>query len=404
MEKTSNVEGTSNPNLMHFSNPANPDEPQVAYRFSEDGEGLCYYPDGKVALAVSNLSNGYSKRFYVYDNDKEKTLLSSINELAVGFAFNNCKTSSARNSRLVLTNKGGVLSNKDGNITSNWKWDRGAQNAGMVPAGGVNMPLNAFMNISFEDRFTIVINYEMEGIRKSFDAGLKLKRMDSYLDAATRTGLGRLDVTLKNYRSLKEGQTDFAETMTALRNKNNPRSENLTDMVAPIVSDLETHFDTYVEDKRGTKSLRLGNARTDARKMTEKELPKIKRTQQDIKVTSGYSETLYLSEKEAEGYKFDARNTARPLLLKPNGTWKSDVEIRIALMKEEHPPLEKPTHIKRSNGHYTYNHAARDIVPRPEGQPTLRKSSTVKEAPELQDLLGSRLGSMKDDIMKLYNR
>jgi hypothetical protein len=332
-------------------------------------------------------------------------MLCSLNENAVGFAFNNCRSSNTRNSRLVLTDKGGVFSNKDGNISNEWKWDKGAQNAGVMPPGGVNMPLNSFMNIAFEDRKNIVISYEVEGIRKSFNAGLKLKRNDSYLDSAKRSGLGRLEVSLaSNYRSLKDGQTDFAETMTALRNKNNPKSENLSNMVSPIVADLETHFDTYIEDKRGTNCLQLGNARKSARSMTQKELPKIKRTEQDIEIATGYSGTLYLNEKEARDYKFDARNTARPLLLKPNGKWKSDVEIRLALMKEEHPPLPKPAFIKRSNGHYSYNHAARDIHDRPEGQPTLRKSSTVKEIPELTDLLGSRLGSMKDDIMKLYNR
>jgi hypothetical protein len=303
----------------------------------------------------------------------------------------------------VLTDKGGVFSDKDGNIRHSWKWDRGAQNAGEVPPGGVNMPLNKFMSVSFEDRATLMINYDVTGIKKSFDAGLKLKRTGSYLDTAKHTGLGRLDVTLNNYRSLKDGQTDFAETMTALRNKNNPKSVNLSNMVSGIVSDLEGHFDTYIEDKKGTKSLKLAKGKKDARSMTSKELPKIKRTEQDIKVTSGYANELYLSDKEAASYKFDARNTARPLLLKPNGKWKSDVEIRLALMKEEHPPLDKPSHIKRSNGHYSYNHAARDILPRPEGQQTLMQTSAVKEIPESKTLLSARLGSMNDDIMKLFN-
>ena len=262
------------------------------------------------------------------------------------------------------------------------------------------------MSMAFTDRFTIMITYSVDGIRKSFDAGLKLKRMDSYLDTARRSGLGKVELELRGYRSLKDGQTDFAETMTALRNKNNPRSENLSGMVAGIVSDLEGHFDTYVEDKKETMTmtLKLEGARTDARSMTVKELPKIKRTQQDISVHTGFADDLYLTDKAAATYSFDARKTTRPLLLKPDGTWKSDVEIRLALMKEEHPPLEKPRHIKRSNGHYSYNHAARDIKDRPEGQPTLRRTSTVKETLELKDLLGGRLGSMKDDILKLYNR
>ena len=87
----------------------------LAYRFNETGEGLCYYTSGRVAMAVSNVGL-HQKRFYVYDDDKDKTMLCSLNELAVGFAYNNTKGSSDRNSRLVLTKQGGVYCNGEGNI------------------------------------------------------------------------------------------------------------------------------------------------------------------------------------------------------------------------------------------------------------------------------------------------
>ena len=68
-------------------------------------------------------------------------MLCSLNEHAVGFAYNNTPKNTARGSRLVLTAKGGVYSDGGGNITDGWKWDREAQNKGRQPQGGVNMPL-----------------------------------------------------------------------------------------------------------------------------------------------------------------------------------------------------------------------------------------------------------------------
>ena len=214
--------------------------------------------------------------------------------------------------------------------------------------------------------------------------------------------MGRLDITTPDYQTLSERQTSFASSMSALRNKNNPKSENLSSMVSTIVSDLEDHFDTYDDDKRGVPCLRLGQARRDARDSTCKELPKIKKTGQDIFHDLGYSGALYLSDKEASSYKFSAKDTARPILLRSDGAWKSDVEIRLALMTEAHPPLPKPSHIKRSNGHYTYNHNARPVVPR-KGL-SLKEVSTVQEAPELKGILGDRLGGMEEYIQSLKNR
>ena len=144
------------------------------------------------------------------------------------------------------------------------------------------------------------------------------------------------------------------------------------------------------------------SSKVDAFNMTCNELPKIKRGDTDIRFEGGYSKALYLNDKEAKNYKFSAKDTARKILLKPNGEWKSDVEIRLALMTEEHPPLPKPNHIKRSNGHYSYNHNARPIKPRIGA--TLRDASTVKETPQLSDLLGSRLGDMGSFIDSLKNR
>ena len=342
------------------------------------------------------------KRFYVYDDDKAKTMLCSINERAVGFALNNNTESKDRKSRLVLTEKGGVYADRDQSIQAEWKWDRKAQNSGSIPPSGINMSLNKNLSLSFTDRQTIMITYDVDGIVKHFDCGMKLLRNDSYLDSARHTGLGKLEVSLPDYRTLSRRQTDFATSMRHLRNKNNPKSENLSDMVNGIVKGLEGHFDTYIEDKKGKPCLKIRDAKKSAFDMTCSELPKIKKNDTDKKISGGYSEALYLSEKEAATYKFSAKDTARKILLKPNGAWKSDLEIRLALCTEEHPPLPKPDHIKRSNGHYSYNHNARSPVERK--GPTLVQVSTVKESRELSELLDERLNRMTEDVKGLKNR
>ena len=83
--------------------------------------------------------------------------------------------------------------------------------------------------------------------------------------------------------------------MSALRNKNNPKSANLSSMVKNIVSDLEDHFDTYEKDKRGGRCLNLHQARSDAFNSTCGELPKIKKTTQVSDTNNNILLSLHLS-------------------------------------------------------------------------------------------------------------
>ena len=70
------------------------------------------------------------------------------------------------------------------------------------------MPLNKHLTLHFTDRFNIDLTYDVDGIVKHFSAGMKLKRMSSYLDTARATGLGKLDVRLDNRRTLNQRQMD----------------------------------------------------------------------------------------------------------------------------------------------------------------------------------------------------
>jgi len=382
------TKGSSNNNNQHT----------LAYRFNPNGEGLCYYPNGRVALAVSKVSD-HQFKFYVYDNNPDKTMLCSLNEYAVGFALNNTRSHEQRHSRLVLTAKGGIWADQHRNVKHEWKWDRKAQNKGVLPAEGIHMPLNKNLTLSFTDRFNIDLKYDVDGIVKHFSAGMKLKRMSSYLDTARPTGLGKLDVSTHNRRSLNQRQMDFGNSMGALRNKNNPKSQNLSTMVSGIVSGLEDHFDTYEKDKRGSKCLKLEMARTDGFNSTAKELPRIRKTDQDIEFKKGHSDSLYI-DKGVE-YDFDAKKTARKILLKPNGKWRTDLEIRQQLQNHEHPQNPRPRFLQCASGHYSYRQPLATGELR---ENNIEKISTVPEIPELEKTLKSRVTDMEDFMQALLNK
>ena len=402
------------------------------YRFDAHGEGLVYYPNGSVAVAVSNASptsllapaatappdshsssasDSKKKRFYAYGvprrgGSETPLMLVSLDEHAVGFAVVQGKGGNTGR-RLVLTDRGGILSSGVGDIEAEWKWDTGAQNAGQIPPGGVFLQLNESLSLRFVSRGDISLTFDCLGVKLELKAGRKLKRDGtSYLDGAKRrdAGTGGLDVQIPDYRTLRVRQSDFAEGMTALRNRNNPKSENLSPFVSGVVAGLERSFDGYEKNDHGS-TLRLGQARKDARDQTVKELPKIKKTEQDISHSLGYSQALYLDEQSSKTYSFNAMENTRSILLRPDGKgWKTDVDIRLALCTIEHPTLPRPKFLKASSGHYFYDHNAHAGQMRPPGAETLRKVSTVKERTELRDLLQKRLADMDFEGKKLLNR
>ncbi|GMI54979.1 hypothetical protein ScalyP_jg3592 [Parmales sp. scaly parma] len=384
--------------VKYFPAKKGEETPSLSYRFNEEGEGLCYYENGRVALAVNNLSAHQSK-YYIYDDDQAKTMVCSLNEYAVGFAVNNTRGHKDRYSRLVLTKTGGVYADAKKNIIHQWKWDRKSQNSGIIPPEGIHMSLNKNLTLHFDDRFNIEITYGVLGITKNFSAGLKLKRMTSYLDTARSTGLGRLEVQLDSRRSLNQRQDDFSSSMSALRNKNNPKSHNLSSMVSEIVSGLENHFDTYEKDKRGVPSLKLGQARTEAFNSTCGELPKIRKTEQDIDMRKGYSDALYID--KTTDYEFDAKKTARKILVRPDGKWRTDLEIRQQLMNVEHPPNRRPRFLQCASGHYSYSQPLATGELR---ENNIEKISTVPERAELRSTLEQRMADMVDFSQQLLNK
>ena len=91
---------------------------------------------------------------------------------------------------MVLSKEGGLISDEGGNITTEWKWNPNLQGAGTPPQELVTITLNSCLSFVFTDRFNIACKFVCEGAAREFDLSLKLRRMDTYLDHATRSKTG----------------------------------------------------------------------------------------------------------------------------------------------------------------------------------------------------------------------
>ena len=273
------------------------DNGNVALRFNEDGTGFIYYPNGSVAVCVSEAS-AYQKSFYAFDKNRKNTLLLAIDENGVGF----CTGSKRKDLKglcpdMALTKLGGLITSPEGNITHSWKWDSKAQNAGALPPGTTLFPLNEHIKLHFTNKFEMSITFDYEAIKHEMDAGVKFKRNGSYLDHAKRGIDGRL-VPQMAHVTLKQRQDSLGKEMAAQRNKLHPRSENLSPMVRGIVGTLENGFDNI----HSTLRLEQGQARTwkeEALTATLNELPRIPLAGVETGISPGLSHTIYVESSDS---------------------------------------------------------------------------------------------------------
>ena len=155
--------------------------------------------------------------------------------------------------------------------------------------------------------------------------GYKERRSDNYLTHAKRQPGGRLLPQIDNV-TLKQRTVDFNESMKAQRNKLNPKSENLSDMVSGIVGSLEKKFDNIKDKMRSTsgvgtewKEISLTN--------TISEIPRIPIAGTETGGFNGYASKIYA---DLDDPGFDPSQTLPANLMK-DGKWKGSVEIRAAL-------------------------------------------------------------------------
>eukprot|EP01041_Mallomonas_annulata_P002371 gene2371-4603_t len=301
------------------------------------------YPNGATALVITEAPNGQN-RYFVFDNDKKGTCLLSIDEYAVGFCTCKIKKSSeVVGVRVVLSKVGAIVTDEVGDIRYEWKWDRGALYSGTPPTSYIIIKLNDYFELKLQDRYDMILEYRYENTVKVYDVSLKHMRKDSYLDKCEKGPGGRLLPKI-NYTSLKNRQIDFNEKMRAQRNKLHPKSENLTDMVRDVVTDLESNFET-ISDRMQT-SIHFGHSwKSDALATTLNEIPRVPLSGSEVGLPTGFGTTIYTEEKQFS-------NTCPPILMNRTGGWKDEMEIRTSL-REVNPPLQRSSVLATASGRYS---------------------------------------------------
>jgi hypothetical protein len=252
-----------------------------------------------VAFCSSEASD-YQNRYFAFDKDRKNTLLLSLDEHGVGFiSGSKRKHLKGSSPECALTKAGGIITNSEGRITNQWKWDPKAQNSGNPPQEAIIFRINEHLLCRFKNRFEVSLEFEYDAIRFQFDMAMKFKRSDSYLDHAKKGLDGKLIPQIP-HTTLRTRQAEFSEQMSAQRNKVHPRSENLSGMVQGIVSTLEENFDSL----GSTLKLPTDTAstwKTEALSRTLNEIPKIELTGVETGIFSGFSKEIYANKGDSLG-------------------------------------------------------------------------------------------------------
>jgi hypothetical protein len=111
----------------------------------------------------------------------------------------------------------GCLVSIDEVITQQRSWDSSSSNSASSKVNIV-VNLNEYIVFSLTDQYNISLKFTNGNISYNCDMGIKKKRWDSYLDHAKREIGGKL-IPQIIYKSLKQRQKDFNESVAAQRNK-----------------------------------------------------------------------------------------------------------------------------------------------------------------------------------------
>jgi hypothetical protein len=317
---------------------------QVAADLDPQGVGSLYYPSGRVAVQISPASE-YQNRFYAFDKDKSNTVLLGVDEFMVGFtAYSKRRSAPVEPRACVLTRTGGLVAN-DGAITDEWRWENKAKDAKAKRCPDISIDLNESLIFKLQSRTIASLEFSCENVRIVVDMGTKQKRTTNYLDTAVRQLDGKL-IPQIDHVTLQMRQVKFNEDMNAQRNRLNPRSENLTDMVSGIVSGLEKDFD-HISDRMNA-TCGAGTAwRADSLAATLREIPKITLSGTETGLHFGFGDDIY-----TDGPVDNLATTAPAALLSGKGTWKGSLEIGKAL-KGINPPLRRNRVLDGNSGRYS---------------------------------------------------
>lgn len=153
----------------------------------------------------------------------------------------------------------------------------------------------------------------------------------------------------KTRLTLKDRTILFNESMRAKQNLVKPKSCNLSDMVSPIVANLENNFDNIKQRMVTKPSLDHEVWKKEALGATLKELPKIPLAGTETGTVSGFGDKLYVESSQRPNMK----QTVPRHLLNKDGTWKSSVELRRELMAMN-PTLPRSLILRANSGRYVW--------------------------------------------------
>jgi hypothetical protein len=363
---------------------------EPALFFNERGGGFAYYRNGRPAAFVSCL-NDYQRKTLIYGNDTAKTLLASFDENAVGFALDTASEGRSAGRRLVLTSEGGLMSDGEGYIVTEWKWDPSRQGAGTPPRQPVHLQLSRVLSCIFTDRFNIRVVFSCDGIVRSFETGQKLRRSaeQNYLNTSTRfasdpAGTRRPDVS--GFPTLRERTAQFNRDMVHLRNKNNPKSADLhqPDLTGQfeegselarfpgtfsgVVKGLEVAFKGYSEAHRVESTAPTRGWKETATALSLAEVPKFNET--GFEVGADLTGSLVTYVKKGEDMS-KTRTRGMSLLAKPgaphilntdslktgDGQWLGMLAVKTSLLATN-PEITRSKMISGASGRYFYSRDA----------------------------------------------
>ena len=296
-------------------------------QFLEDNTGFAYYPNGKIALAISPVSN-YQRSNFAYDKDKGNTLLVAIDALGIGYV-----QTSAREEKqisMTLTEKGGLLLDS-GKITKEWSWAHPKNQ----PTEPIEIHASEHLRFIYEGKEKMTLFFEFEGVRHEVDCSVQKKRKDpDYISTAKRDLTGKLrPISLDSAKTLKQRTEDFNKLMLAKHNLVHPKSVNLSDMVSPIVAKLEGTFDD-IGVRMSTDPGPGTTWKDEALQSTVAELPRIPLMGTETGKYTGLGESIYTDDSP------EMTRTKKNLpghLVDHKGKWKNDTDVHEELFGTKIP-------------------------------------------------------------------
>jgi hypothetical protein len=272
------------------------DSDMVAVDLHTDGTGFIYYPNGGVAVCISQATD-YQNSYYCFDKGVDGGVLLGLDERGVGFATaSKRKSADSDGTATVFTTKGGIVTNAAGKIVYDWKWDRTSMDAGIEPTETVTIRMNEFLTFKYKDRKTMSLDFQCENARQSIDMGVKVRRSTCYLDSAKREPGGRL-IPQMEHVTLKDRQNAFGISMKAQKNKLHPKSENLSSMVKDIVQQMEQSF-ADIDKKLACTPFLDGAWKTVSLENTIRDIPRIPISGMETGVFAGLGSQLYVPQED----------------------------------------------------------------------------------------------------------